>query len=158
MAKAALSAVLLFFLVIPGINAKTYNEGEIAITNISVKCIDTIYVPSSRQVCSETDETRYEIGHCIYELKVSIELFGIDLSYNKPLALTVFIPNERIQTIIVNQELIEMYPEIVYDFFIIIKTKEKGWSKITIEAWDSAKMKGVPFDGMKTRDGSFTII
>jgi hypothetical protein len=127
---------------------------EIAVTFISAECVDTTYRISS-VTRSYPPRYSYVIDKFEYEIRITIKLSGNGIILDRPLALTCYFPPNGSKTIIVNQENYPLNTDEDYEYLMVIKTKEKGWSKITVSGWDDYNLRTTQYNGIKFIDSSF---
>ncbi|MDX9924620.1 MAG: hypothetical protein RBS48_07630 [Ignavibacteriaceae bacterium] len=132
----------------------TYNH-EIAVTFISAGCFDTTYRLSRRQVPEYSSHQSYVIDKFVYKIRITIKLSGNGIILDRPLALTCYYPPNGSKTIIVNQENYPLNSDEDYEYMMVVKTKEKGWAKISVCGWDEDNLRLKYFDGIKYIDSSF---
>jgi len=110
-------------------------RGDIVISSLFSECIDTTYIlnPLSGSIPSNSE---YQTNKLVYEIILTITLYGNDFAYTSPLALTFNTPDNNSITHIINQELIEFWVNESYEFVIYLQTREKGWTNIEINQWD----------------------
>lgn len=150
--------LLIFISVFQTLN---YSQGllkkEIVVTNIAVKCIDTTYTLSPNQTRVYPPRLSYIKDKLVYEIEITIKLNGAGFIYNKPLALSCYLPENESKTIIVNQELFELTTNESYEYLMVLKTKQKGWAKIVVGEWDDHHLRINYFGEIKLIDSSFYI-
>lgn len=127
---------------------------EIVVTFVSAKCIDTTYTLSPHQTRVYPPRLSYIKDKLVYELRITIKLNGDGFIFDKPLALTCYLPKDGSKTIIVNQVCDTLNPNGTYEYVMVIKTNHKGWSKITIGEWDDYNLRITYFNDIRFIDGS----
>ena len=130
-------------------------KSEIVVAFISAKCVDTTYTLSPNQTRVYPPRPSYIKDKLVYEIRITLKLYGDGFIFDKPLALTCYLPKDGLKTIIVNQENYALTTNESYEYVMVIKTNQKGWSKITACGWDDYNLRMTQFDGIRFIDGSF---
>jgi len=157
MPQLRLKLLILFSLIIifPGLSySQSSSKREIIVAAVSAECVDTTYTAATAQSRVYPHKTVYVKEKLVYELIVTIKLTGDEFVYSKPLAITCYIPDGTSKTIIVNQELEELVPDVFYEYKMLVGTKVKGWAKITLGEWDDYNLKVHQFRGITFIDNS----
>lgn len=110
-------------------------RGDILISDLSSECIDTTYIRSSITRLNPP-EYSFKKDKLVYEITLTIKLYGNEYNYSKALALTFETPDNEITTIIVNQELYPMIVDENYEHVLNIQSRESGWVNLKINEWD----------------------
>lgn len=115
-------------------------RGDVVVSSLFTECIDTAFVlnPLSESIPSNST---YIIDKYIYEVILTIRLYGNDNYYSRPLALTFNTPDNISTTHIINQELYDFSVDDSYEYTIYLQTSEKGWTDIEINEWDMHKLE-----------------
>ncbi|MBI3123023.1 MAG: hypothetical protein HYZ10_01330 [Ignavibacteriales bacterium] len=137
--------------------AQDSSQNAIIVKFISYKCIDTTFIVSKRTTHSYPSQDYYEIDKFVYELNITLELDGNNFVFNKPLALTCYLPKGGEKTIIINEELEKLISPESYTYIMLLETKQKGWAKITAGEWDAYNLRVTYSSGIKFVDDSFYI-
>ena len=77
----------------------------------------------------------HKIDKFVYKLVVTITVLG-DSIWNKPFALLYELPGREKEFIVINQEGYQLVPDKFNQFIVEILTKQKGWAKFEIAAYD----------------------
>ena len=145
------------FIIFLQANYLAQTRGEIEFKNIIVKCIGKTYKLSPNQTYGYPSQTHYMIDKSVYELKIILKLNGNNFTYNKPLAITCYLPEGGRKTLIVNQELDTLSTDRYFEYVMILKTSEKGWAKMTIGEWDDYNLSINFLNGILHYDYSFRL-
>lgn len=110
-------------------------RGDILISDLSSECIDITYIRSYITRINPP-EYSFKIDKLVYEITLTIKLYGNEYYYSKALALTFETPDNEITTIIINQELYPMTVDENYEHVLNIQSRESGWVNVKINEWD----------------------
>jgi hypothetical protein len=152
-----LALLLLMFSI--SIKAQVTSKGEIVITFVTAKCIDTTYTLPVFQtrVYPPSLQNTYVKDKLVYEVLITVRIGGDNFVFNRPLALTCYLPKNEKQTLIVNQERDELMSDMSYQYSMILTTKQKGWVKVVVGEWDDSELEINNYGGIKYISGSVYI-
>jgi len=129
-------------------------KGDILISDLSVECIDTTYIVNPLYKSRPTN-IEYEKNKLVYEVILTIRLYGNEFSYNNALALTFSTPDNNSATIIINQELYDLRINEDYEYILNIQSKNGGLTGIDINEWDMYSLSIVKHTNVNFIDYSF---